>query len=101
MTAAPNAPFNMARYCIGKAAAETPEKAALLVYNVPNASEPVEAWRFADIEKAVLQFAAALANLGLQPGDRVAIRLGNTSRSALLFLALSLAGSLHSQCPIS
>jgi acetyl-CoA synthetase len=92
MTATPDAPFNMARYCIQRAAAETPEKIALLVFNTPDASEPVEAWGYRDIERAVLQFAAALTGLGLQPGDRVAIRLGNSSRSALLFFGAIAGG---------
>lgn len=85
-------PFNMARYCIAGAAASTPEKTALLVYNVPDAREPIEEWRFQDIEKAVLQLAASLKDLGLTRGDRVAIRLGNCSSSALLFFGAIAGG---------
>ncbi len=92
MTADPQRPFNMARYCIASAVAATPEKTALLVYNCPDARQPVEEWRFVDIERAVLQFAAALSALGLQQGDRVAIRLGNSSRSALLFFGAIAGG---------
>ena len=58
----------------------------------PTPSEPVEEWGFRDIERAVLQFAPALAELGLKRGDRVAIRLGNSSRSALLFFAAIAGG---------
>ena len=85
-------PFNMARYCIANAAAATPDKTALLVYNVPDAREPVEEWRFKDIESAVLQLAASLRDLGLHRGDRLAIRLGNCSSSALLFFAAIAGG---------
>ena len=84
--------FNMSEYCIGRAAAATPDKAALLIYNSPSADQPVEDWSFQDFEKAVLQFAAALTALGLKPGDRVAIRLGNSSRTALLFFGAVAAG---------
>ena len=84
--------FNMARYCIGRAASKTPQKTALLVYNVPSAIEPVEEWGFRDIERAVLQLAAALAEIGLKPGDRVAIRLVNSSWSSLLFFAAIAGG---------
>ncbi len=38
--------FNMAHYCIGRAAALTPDKVALRVYNVPHALEPVEEWAY-------------------------------------------------------
>lgn len=92
MTADPLRPFNMARYCIAGAVAATPEKTALLVYNVPDAREPAEEWRFTDIERAVLQLAASLQALGLQRGDRVAIRLGNSSSSALLFFGAIAGG---------
>ena len=92
MTADPKRPFNMAHYCIAGAAAATPEKTALLVYAQPDAHHPIESWRFADIEKAVLQMAAALTGMGLARGDRVAIRLGNSSRSALLFFAAIAGG---------
>lgn len=87
-----DAPFNMAHYCIRQAASQTPDKTALLVYNVPGAEVPVEEWRFRDIERAVLQFASALGALGLKRGDRVAIRLGNSSRSALLFFGAIAGG---------
>lgn len=92
MTAETAPAFNMAQYCIARAAAATPDKTALLVYNEAHAVGPVEEWAFKDIERAVLQFAAALGDLGLQRGDRVAIRLGNSSRTALLFFAAIAGG---------
>lgn len=92
MTVDAKRPFNMAQYCIADSAAAAPDKTALLVYNLPDAREPVEAWGFAEIERAVLQIAASLNELGLQRGDRVAIRLGNSSRSALLFFGAIAGG---------
>lgn len=87
--------FNMAEYCIGRAAREHPARTALLVFNFPNPKndgDAVEAWGFIDVERAVLQFSAAFGQLGLKRGDRVAIRLGNSSRSALLFFGAIAGG---------
>jgi acetyl-CoA synthetase len=92
MTADGKRPFNMAQYCIANAAAATPHKTALLVYNSPGANHPVEEWSFDDIERAALQIARGLADLGLKRGDRIAIRLGNSSRSALLFFGAIAGG---------
>jgi acetyl-CoA synthetase len=92
MTENPNALFNMAGYCIGRAAQDQPERTALLVHDVPSATEPGEEWRYIDLERAVLQFAAALNALGLKRGDRVAIHLGDSSRSALLFFGAIAGG---------
>ncbi|MGQ0455510.1 MAG: AMP-binding protein [Hyphomicrobium sp.] len=92
MTEHPPDSFNMAHYCIGAAARERPGHPALLVYNVPDAREAVENWSFADIERGVLQLAASLQRLGLAPGDRIAIHLGNHSWSALLFFAAIAGG---------
>lgn len=92
MTADGQRPFNMAQYCIARAAAETPLKTALLVYNNANARDPIESWTFADLERAILRLARALSDLGLKRGDRVAIRLGNSSRSALLFFGAIAGG---------
>ena len=40
----------------------------------------------------MLQLAAALSDMGLKRGDRIAIRLGNSSRSALLFFSAIAGG---------
>ncbi|WP_072390572.1 class I adenylate-forming enzyme family protein [Hyphomicrobium sp. CS1GBMeth3] len=88
---AANPPFNTARYCIGRAAAATPEKPALIVV-ADAAAEPSEAWTYAALEDAVLRTAGALRALGLTPGDRVMIRLDNTSAYAILFFGAIAAG---------
>lgn len=85
-------PFNMADYAIGRAARRTPDKVALLVYDTATPDRPQERWTFAEIEDAILRLAAGLAERGLQRGDRIAIRLGNTSQSALLFFAAMAGG---------
>lgn len=92
MTPADYLPFNMADYAIGRAARETPAKIALLVYDTGAPEHPLESWTFAEIEDAVLRLSSGLAERGLTRGDRIAIRLGNSSQSALLFFAAMAGG---------
>ena len=84
--------FNMADYCIGQAARAMPSKAALLVYEVYHPDKPAEVWTFGELEDAVQRLAAALTASGLKRGDRIAIHLGNSSHSALMFFAAIAAG---------
>lgn len=90
-TPAENPPFNMARYCLAASAAAMPAKPALIVIQAPGAP-PAEVWTYADLEDAVLRTAGALRQAGLRPGDRVMIRLDNTSAYAILFFATIAAG---------
>ena len=83
--------FNMARYCLAASAAATPGKPALIVVASPDAT-PSEIWTYADLEDAVLRTAGALRALGLTPGDRIMIRLDNTSAYAILFFGAIAAG---------
>mgnify|MGYP000545354610 CR=1 FL=1 len=92
MTKSETAVFNMAAYCLAAQAAATPGKPALIVMTDAAAATPAEIWSFSDVEDAVLRLAAALAARGLQRGDRVMIRLENTSTYALLFFAAIAGG---------
>jgi acyl-coenzyme A synthetase/AMP-(fatty) acid ligase len=85
-------PFNMARHCVGEAAHWTPEKTALLVIADVAADAPTETWTYAALEDAVLRIAGGLRAMGLAPGDRLMIRLDNTSAYALLFFGAVAAG---------
>jgi acyl-coenzyme A synthetase/AMP-(fatty) acid ligase len=85
-------PFNMAEYCIGRAARLTPSKTALLVYDVGEPSQPSEIWTFAELDQGVRRLATALTECGVQRGDRIAIRLGNSSKSALMYFAAIAGG---------
>jgi acetyl-CoA synthetase len=87
----PPARFNMAAYCIGRAAASAPDKPALLVIEDP-LKPPAEVWTYGALEDAVLHIAAALEAEGLPPGARIMIRLDNTSAYALLFFGAIAAG---------
>jgi acyl-coenzyme A synthetase/AMP-(fatty) acid ligase len=92
MTSQNRQPFNMAGYCVGRAARATPSKAALLVFNVANPAEPCETWTFTQLEDAIFRVAATFSAKGSQRGDRIAIWLGNSSQSALLFFAAIAGG---------
>ena len=85
MTAVPHQTFNMAQYCIGRAAEGRPDHPALIVVKDPKAKQPAENWDYRELQSAILRIAAALKKLGLQPGARILIRLENTSTYALLF----------------
>ncbi len=82
--------FNMARYCFS-AAARTPDKAALIVAEDASGT-PAEMWTYAALEHAVLRMAGAFRAAGLARGDRLLIRLENTSVYALSFFAAIAAG---------
>ena len=84
--------FNMAAYVIGRAASTVPGKIALIVYDNAESAVPSETWTFAQIERAVLRIAQGLRERGLKKGDRLLIRLDNTSTYALMFFGAIAAG---------
>ncbi len=85
--------FNMARYCLEVAARATPEKVALIVVSDAHASvDRAERWTYSQLNDAVKRVAAGLRGLGLATGDRLMIRMGNTSDYALLFFGAIAAG---------
>ncbi len=85
--------FNMARYCLASAARATPDKVALIVASDAHApAEETERWTYAQLDEAVRRVAAGLRQLGLEPGARLMIRMGNTSDYALLFFGAIAAG---------
>lgn len=85
--------FNMARHCLEPGSLRPGDKLALVVVSdaAPD-TPPLEAWTFADLEDAVLRVAAALEDRGLKPGDRLLIRLDNTSTYPILYFAAIAAG---------
>ncbi len=92
MTVAYPDKLNLAQYCLAKAAAATPEKPALIVTNDATTGAPSETWTYAALEDSVLRLAGALAGTGLAPGERVLIRLDNTSTFPILYFACMAAG---------
>lgn len=85
-------PFNMAQYCIGQAARTRPDHPALIVIDDPKATQPAEVWTFRELERGVLNTAAALQSRGLEPGARIVIALENTSAYAVLFFGAIAGG---------
>ncbi|MGC9418231.1 MAG: class I adenylate-forming enzyme family protein [Rhodovulum sp.] len=81
------APFNLAAYVLAPAAAH-PEKVALAVIGPHGA----ERWSYARLEAAVRGLAAGLAGMGLPPGARVLLRLGNGVEFPIGYLAAIAAG---------
>ncbi|MBK8534105.1 MAG: AMP-binding protein [Candidatus Competibacteraceae bacterium] len=89
----PPARFNMARYCLDTAATATPDKVALIVVSNAGATvERAEHWTYAQLNQAVRRVAAGLRQMGLEPGARLMIRMGNTSDYALLFFGAIAGG---------
>ncbi|MEJ1161885.1 class I adenylate-forming enzyme family protein [Prosthecomicrobium sp. N25] len=83
-------PLNLARHCLA-AAGRSPGKTALLVAEGAQA-RIVETWTYARAATAVLSAAAAFRAAGLARGDRVLLRVGNTSRFPVLFFGAIAGG---------
>jgi len=84
--------FNLARHCVGRAASATPDKTALIVVGDAAAAEQAERWTYAALDLAVRRVATGLLAEGLVAGDRIMLRLPNTSDYALLFFGAISAG---------
>ncbi len=89
----PPARFNMAAYCLQPGAPREPDRTALIVV-ADAAADPAHAqrWSYAELDQAVRRIATGLRDLGLQPGQRVMLRLGNTADYPLLFFGAIAAG---------
>ncbi len=83
-------PFNLAQYVLA-AGAKTPDKTALEVYHSVN---DVDHWRYRDLNAAVRTTAGGLRALGLQTGDRILLRIGNTADFPILFLGAIAMGAV-------
>ena len=81
------APFNLAAHVLRHADA-TPDKVALAVLGLSGA----ERWSYAKLKQAVLGTGTGLLQAGLQPGDRVLLRLGNTVEFPIAYLGAIAVG---------
>ncbi|MCE1178192.1 MAG: AMP-binding protein [Micrococcales bacterium] len=85
--------FSMARHCVGRPAAERPDHTALIVVSDAHApAGQAERWTYAQLDDAVRAVAAGLGRLGLEPGSRVMVRLGNVSDYPLVYFGAMAAG---------
>ncbi|MEQ9520532.1 MAG: class I adenylate-forming enzyme family protein, partial [Parvibaculum sp.] len=83
--------FNMAHYCLAASARAMPDKIGLIVVHSADGTD-TEIWTYRALDDAVRRVAAGLLNTGLRQGDRLMIRLPNTSTYALLFFGALAAG---------
>ena len=88
----PGQTFNMAAYTIGRAALVHGDKPALIVVHDARRPSAIETWSYARLERAVLAVAAGYRERGLERGDRVLIRLDNTSAYPIAFFGAIAAG---------
>lgn len=83
----------MARYCLAESARKAPEKVALIVVSDADAPlEDAERWTYGALDHAVRSIAAGLLAEGFKPGERLMIRMPNTSDYALVFFGALAAG---------
>lgn len=82
--------FNLARYCIGRLAAESPDKIAFSVF--ADAQSPARHWTYRALDEDVRRIAGGLLAHRLRPGDRVMIRLLDSPEYVLLFFGAIAAG---------
>lgn len=86
-SAPPPAPFNLAANVLAQAPRH-PDRIALQVIGLSGA----ERWSFGRLAAAVRGTGTGLRALGLAPGDRVLMRLGNTPDFPVVFLGAIAAG---------
>lgn len=79
-------PFNMAAYVL-RHAVDLADKPALIVLG-----DQADVWSYAHLEAAVRGVGTGLLAMGLRPGARVLMRLGNTPAFPLLFLGAIAVG---------
>ncbi|MEM1274000.1 MAG: class I adenylate-forming enzyme family protein [Pseudomonadota bacterium] len=89
LPAACPAPFNLARYVLDAGRA-TPEKTALAVLGPRRA----ECWSYDSLRRRVFGMATALQSRGIQPDDRVLLRIGNEPAFPVAFLGCALIGAI-------
>jgi len=80
--------FNLARYCLAENARLRPRATAITVVGDGH----VLRWTHAELDLNVRRLAAGLQSLGLSPGARVMIRMGNEANAALAYFATIAAG---------
>ncbi len=80
-------PFNLAAHVLGRAD-ELPDKVALAVLSLSGA----ERWSYGRLKEAVLGTGTGLLQQGLEPGDRVLMRLGNTVEFPIAYLGAIAVG---------
>lgn len=87
--------FNLTAYCLAPAPIRAAAATGLVVVHDAHAPiEDAERWSFGDLDRAVRRVGAGLLAAGLRPGDRILLRMGNTSDAALLFFGAIAVGAV-------
>lgn len=84
--------FNIAAHVLAPAA-RMPDKTALMVL-ADGEGGVAETWTYGALDRRIRSTAAAFRRAGLQPGDRVALRLANSSTFPIVFFATIAAGGI-------
>jgi acyl-coenzyme A synthetase/AMP-(fatty) acid ligase len=85
--------FNMAAFCLAPAPHRDPARTGLVVTHDPtDPASGAERWTYADLDDAVRAVAHGLLEAGVLPGQRLVLRLGDTSDFALAFFGALAAG---------
>lgn len=88
------AAFNLAAHVLGRASGRA-DRIALQIVGASGA----ERWSYGRLQAAVLGIAGGLSALGLAPGARILLRLGNTVEFPLAFLGAVAADLIPVACP--
>lgn len=80
--------FNLARYCLAENARLRPDGTAITVVG----DDHIQRWTHGELDRKVRALAGGLRGLGLAPGARVMIRMGNEANAALTYFAAIAAG---------
>jgi acyl-coenzyme A synthetase/AMP-(fatty) acid ligase len=80
--------FNLARYCLADYARAQPDNTAIVIVG----DESAQSWTYGALDRDVRALAAGFRGLGLEPGARVMIRMGNESGAVLSYFAAIAAG---------
>lgn len=84
--------LNLARYCIGVPAEQDPGKTALIVVEDLDDPSARQTWTYGHLDRAVRRFGQGLRDSGLEPGDRILVRMRNTTEFALVYFGAMSAG---------
>jgi acyl-coenzyme A synthetase/AMP-(fatty) acid ligase len=80
--------FNLAHYCLSENVRLRPDETAITVVG----DHGVQRWTHRELDLNVRRLAAGFQSLGLAPGARVMIRMGNEANAALAYFAAIAAG---------
>ena len=92
-----DAKLNITESCLDRHVASSRRtKAAIVWEGEPHAPRETRTLTYLELHREVVRAAAALADLGVAPGDRVAIYMGMVPETVVAMLACARVGATHS-----